>query len=247
MSVTIAAERPEPPPTPDEPKPRAVDAERTGGFLLAKPEKRLLEGIAKRLPRWILPDDLTALGIVAALSICGAYALSNGASAWLWVASALLVVQWLGDSLDGTLARVRKIERPTYGYYIDHLVDAISTAAIGIGLGLSPYMLLSTGTLIVVGYLVLSINVYLESFAFGRFNIGYGYVGPTEMRLILIGLNTALALGSGLGFKLVGLTLTPLDIIGLAIVGAMGLMLVGRSFKNLRALAKMEPAASRRG
>ncbi len=226
-------------------EPRAVDAERTGGFLLAKPEKRLLEGIARRLPRWILPDDLTALGIFASLAICGAYALSNNDPVWLWVASGLLVVQWLGDSLDGTLARVRKIERPTYGYYIDHLVDAISTAAIGIGLGLSPYMLLSTGTLIVVGYLVLSINVYLESFAFGKFNIGYGYVGPTEMRLILIGLNTALALGSGLGFHLAGYEMTPLDLVGLAIVGVMAVMLVGRSFKNLRALAKMEPAAPR--
>ena len=98
---------------------------------------------------------------------------------------------------------------------------------------------------IVVGYLVLSINVYLESFAFGRFNIGYGYVGPTEMRLILIGLNTALALGSGLGFHLAGYEMTPLDLVGLAIVGVMAVMLVGRSFKNLRALAKMEPAAPR--
>lgn len=230
-----------------EEKPRAVEAERTGGFILAKPEKRLLEGMARRLPRWILPDDLTVLGIFASLAICASYALSNNDPIWLWAASALLVVQWLGDSLDGTLARVRKIERPTYGYYIDHLVDAISTAAIGIGLGLSPYMLLSTGTLIVVGYLVLSINVYLESFAFGKFNIGYGYVGPTEMRLILIALNTALALGSGLGFNLVGLDMTPLDIVGLAIVGVMTLMLAGRSFKNLRALAKLEPAASRRG
>ena len=104
-------------------------------------------------------------------------------------------MQWFGDSLDGTLARVRGIERPTYGYYLDHLVDAIATAAIGIGLGLSPLMLLSIGTLIVVAYLILSINVYLESFAFNRFSIGYGYVGPTEIRLILIALNTVVALG----------------------------------------------------
>ena len=93
---------------------------------------------------------------------------------WLWAASALLVVHWLGDSLDGTLARVRGIQRPRYGYYLDHLVDAVATAAIGIGLGLSPHMLLSVGMLIVVAYLVLSINVYLESQALGRFSIGYG-------------------------------------------------------------------------
>jgi phosphatidylglycerophosphate synthase len=161
------------------------------------------------------------------------------------VASGLLVVQWFGDSLDGTLARVRGIERPTYGYYVDHLIDAISTAAIGIGLGLSPYMLLSIGTLIVVGYLVLSINVYLESYAFGRFNIGYGYVGPTEMRLILIALNTALALGVG-DFNLVDLDVTPLDLVGLAIVAVMAVMLVGRAARNLRELGKREPSASRR-
>src|SRR4051794_40830173 len=152
----------------------AVKSEREPNFLLAGVEKRVLRAIARRLPRWILPDDLTAIGVAAALGICAAYVLSNHGHGWLWVASALLVVHWLGDSLDGTVARVRGIQRPRYGYYLDHLVDAVSTAAIGIGLGLSPYLLLSIGTLLVVGYLVLSINVYLESQAFGRFSIGYG-------------------------------------------------------------------------
>jgi archaetidylinositol phosphate synthase len=162
------------------------------------------------------------------------------------VASALLVVHWLGDSLDGTLARVRGIERPTYGYYLDHLVDAVATAAIGIGLGLSPFMLLSIGTLIVVGYLILSINVYLESQALGRFSIGYGLIGPTEMRVILIALNTALALGAGLDFTLVDLDLTVFDLIGLGIAAAMLLLLTGRALRNLRELGKREPAAPRR-
>jgi archaetidylinositol phosphate synthase len=225
---------------------KAVEATREPNFLLANPERRLLRWIAARIPRRVLPDDLTLLGIAASLGICAAYQLSNGSSAWLWVASALLVVQWLGDSLDGTLARVRGIERPKYGYYVDHLVDAISTAAIGIGLGLSPYMLLSIGTLIVVAYLILSINVYLESYAFGRFSIGYGLIGPTEMRLILIALNTALALGGGLDFTLASVDLTVLDVIGLSIAGVMIVLLVGRAIRNLRELAEAEPAASRR-
>jgi archaetidylinositol phosphate synthase len=224
----------------------AVEATREPSFLLAVPEKRLLRWIAARLPRWIVPDDLTAVGVLAALGICAAYQLSNDDTAWLWVASGLLVIQWLGDSLDGTLARVRKIERPTYGYYIDHLVDAISTAAIGIGLGLSPYMLLSIGTLIVVAYLVLSINVYLESYAFGRFSIGYGLIGPTEVRLILVALNTALALGWGLDFNLVDLDLTVLDVIGLGIAAVMVVLLAGRAARNLRELGKLEPGASRK-
>ena len=225
----------------------AVAAEREESFLLAVPEKRFLRWLAGRLPRWILPDDMTAVGVVAALAVAVAYQLSNDGNGWLWAASALLVVQWLGDSLDGTLARVRGIERPTYGYYLDHLVDAIATAAIGIGLGLSPFMLLSVGTLIVVAYLILSINVYLESFAFNRFSIGYGKIGPTEIRLILIALNTLLALDLiGLDFHLAGLDLTVFDLVGLTIAATMIALLVGRSFRNLRELAEREPAAPRR-
>jgi phosphatidylglycerophosphate synthase len=225
---------------------KSVEATREASFLLAVPEKRLLRWIAARLPKRILPDDLTALGVLAAIGVAVAYQLANDSLAWLWVASGLLVVQWFGDSLDGTLARVRGIERPTYGYYLDHLVDAIATAAIGIGLGLSPLMLLSIGTLIVVAYLILSINVYLESFAFGRFSIGYGYVGPTEIRLILIALNTVVALGAGLDFVIADLQLTVFDLIGLAIAGTMIVLLLGRAGRNLRELSRKEPAARRR-
>jgi archaetidylinositol phosphate synthase len=223
----------------------AVNAEREPNFLLANAEKRLLRAIAARLPRWIVPDDLTRLGVAAAIAICATYQLSNDSRAWLWVASALLVVHWLGDSLDGTLARVRKIERPRYGYYLDHLVDALSTVAIGIGLGLSPFMLLSVGTLLVVAYLVLSINVYLESYALGRFSIGYGKVGPTEMRLLLIALNTALALGLDLRVNLFGITATALDAAGIVIGAGMIALLAVRAARNLRALALQEPAAPR--
>jgi len=224
---------------------KSVEAEREPNFLLSRLELRFLPWVARRLPRWILPDDLTALGVAAAFGVCAAYQLSNDGRGWLWVASALLVVQWFGDSLDGTLARVRGIQRPKYGFYLDHMVDAIATAAIGIGLGLSPYMLLSIGTLVVVAYLILSINVYLESYAFGRFSIGYGYLGPTEIRVILIALNTALALGLGLDFHLVDLDMTVFDVIGLGIAGVMITLLVGRAIRNLRELAKQEPAARR--
>ncbi|MGI9539143.1 MAG: CDP-alcohol phosphatidyltransferase family protein [Miltoncostaeaceae bacterium] len=231
---------------PTTPPEDAVKAEREPGFLLAKPEKTVLRWIAARLPRWVLPNDLTILGLVSAAGILAAYWLSNDGRGWLWVASGLLVVQWLGDSLDGTLARVRKIQRPTYGYYVDHLADALSTAAIGIGLGLSPLMLLSIGILMVVAYLTLSINVYLESFAFGRFNIGYGLVGPTEVRIILIVVNTVVALGAGLGFSLIGLDLTALDVIGLLVVAGMLVLLAIRASRNLRELARREPGAARR-
>jgi archaetidylinositol phosphate synthase len=230
----------------DATQPQGVSATREPSFLLAKPEKRLLQAIARRLPTWILPNDLTALGVFAAIGIAAAYALSGDSNLWLWAASALLVVHWLGDSLDGTLARVRGIGRPRYGYYLDHLVDGVATAMIGIGLGLSPHMLLSVGTLLVVAYLVLSINVYLESQALGRFSIGYGLIGPTEARIGLIGLNTALALGLDLQVHVAGLGITALDVAGIGLAAGMLILLAGRARKNLRELAIAEPGASRR-
>ena len=223
----------------------AVNAEREPNFFLAKPERRLLQAIARRLPHWVLPDDLTALGVCAGAGICAAYELSNHGHGWLWAASALLLLHWLGDSLDGTLARVRGIQRPRYGYYLDHLVDAIATALIGIGLGLSPYMLLSVGTGLVIAYLVLSINVYLESQALGHFSIGYGKIGPTEARLLLIALNSALALGLELRIELFDTTVTALDMAGAGLALAMIALLAGRVRRNLRELAKAEPAAPR--
>jgi archaetidylinositol phosphate synthase len=221
---------------------RHAGAPRYKRFLLARHEARVLEWIAHRLPSWVMPDHLTALGVVAAIGIAAAYLLSNGDGAWFWAASGLLVVHWLGDSLDGTLARVRKIERPTYGYYLDHLVDAIATALIGLGLGLSPYMLVSVGLVIVIAYLVLSINTYLETYAFGVFTLGNGQLGPTEVRILLIGLNSLVALGVGLGFHVGGLGLTVLDLIGLGIAGVMLTTLIGRAARNLRLLAAREPA-----
>jgi len=219
-----------------------MDAPRNKQFLLARHEGRVLEWIANRLPAWLMPDHLTGLGVLAAFGIAGAYLLSNGDKTWLWAASVLLVVHWLGDSLDGTLARVRGIERPKYGYYLDHLVDALATAVIGLGLGLSPWMLLAVGLTIVIAYLVLSINTYLETYAFGVFTLGYGRLGPTEARLGLIVVNTLIATGVGLGFHVGGLGLTVLDLIGLAMAGVMAAALVGRATHNLRMLAAQEPA-----
>jgi archaetidylinositol phosphate synthase len=215
--------------------PDTQDAPRAKRFLLAGPEARVLEWIAQRLPARVMPDHLTALGVLAAIGIAAAYVLSNGDKAWLWAASALLVVHWLGDSLDGTLARVRKSERPRYGYYLDHLVDAFATAAIGIGLGLSPYMLLPVGLVIVTAYLILSINTYLETQAFGVFTLGYGRLGPTEARLLLIGVNALIAIG------VVGVGL--LDVLGIGLAAVMIAALVGRAGRNLRRLAELEPAS----
>jgi phosphatidylglycerophosphate synthase len=219
-----------------------MTAPREKTFLLARPEARVLEWIARRLPARVKPDHLTALGVLAAVGIAAAYALSARSDLWLWAASALLVVHWLGDSLDGTLARVRRSERPRYGFYLDHLVDALATALIGVGLGLSPHLLLATGLLVVVGYLVLSINTYLETQALGVFSLGYGRVGPTEARLALVAVNTAMALGAPLALRVAGVGVTVLDLVALGAVGAMAVAVAVRAARNLRTLAAAEPA-----
>src|SRR3954453_4201255 len=213
-------------------KERTMAAPREMTFLLARPERRLLEAIASRLPGLVRPDHLTVLALLAAVAFAAA-----AASGHLWTAAALLVVHWFGDSLDGTVARVRRAERPRYGYYLDHLADAVATALVGVGLGLSAHMHLAAGLVLVIACLALSINSYLETQALGRFSLGYGRLGPTEARLGLIALLAAVALGAEV--SLAGLTL--LDLVALGAAAVMGLALAARAAANLRALAAREP------
>jgi phosphatidylglycerophosphate synthase len=220
---------------------------RTSEFVLKRFERWALPRLAARLPGWVVPDHLTVLGLLASTTIGVAYALSNRHEAWLWLVNAALVVNWFGDSLDGTLARYRRIERPRYGYYLDHLTDAYSTLAIGLGLGFSPYMLIAVGLAIVIAYLLLSINVYLETHVFEEFSFSYGNLGPTEVRILLIALNiTALSIGP-LSFRLLGVQATVFDVFGLAAAFAMIGMLLVRAARNLRALARLEPPRRVRG
>ena len=217
------------------------DHQRTSEFLLRRLEERVLPWLAERLPGRVVPDHMTALGVLASAAVAVCYVLTNQDPAWLWGASAGLIVQWFGDSLDGTLARHRGIERPRYGFYLDHVVDAFSTVAVGLGLGLSPYMLLSVALALVIGYLVLSINVYLETYVHDEFSFGYGRVGPTEARVLLIGLNTAAVTLGPLPFEVFGVGATLFDVAGagaaLAMAGLLGVRIAG----NLRRLARLEP------
>ncbi|CAN5719793.1 hypothetical protein BH23GEM9_BH23GEM9_12440 [soil metagenome] len=217
------------------------DHQRAARHILAGFERAVLPRMALALPTWVKPDHLTILGLIASTGIAVSYLMTSRDPAWLWLASAMLLLNWFGDSLDGTLARVRKAERPRYGYYLDHLTDAYSTAAIGLGLGLSPYMLLPVGLAIVIAYLMLSINVYLETEVFREFTFSYGILGPTEARLLLIVLNTAALLGAARPFSLLGTGATLFDIGGIAAAGIMLTLLLSRAFTNLRRLAAMEP------
>jgi len=218
-----------------------ADAQREMTFLLAGIEQRVLQRIAAHVPRSLRSNHLTVLGTLGAVGAGTAYALTRYHPAWLWVASLMLGVNWLGDSLDGTLARVRGTQRPKYGYYLDHVVDAFSTAVIGLGIGLSPYVNLGLALGLVVVYLALSINVYLESSVFGVFKISYGRIGPTEVRLLLVILNTMLAVAAQLQIK------GPLPIRLVAnwtlaiLLAGMVALFVGRFARNLYRLAKLEP------
>lgn len=223
----------------------ANDPTRRATFVLSDAEKKLLVAIAGRLPKWVLPDHLTLFGMLGSALVTASYLMSNHEVWWLWIANLGFVINWFGDSLDGTTARVRKIQRPRYGFYLDHLTDAFSTIAIGLGLGLSPYMLLSVGLAIVAGYLVLSINVYLESQVLGDFRFGYGVVGPTETRLILIALNTVAALVGPVPYTVMGVGATVFDLFGVVAVLGMLLMLGRRVARNLGHLARLEPANTR--
>lgn len=216
--------------------------QRKGEFLLARLEKRALQRIAAALPHAVMPDHLTIIGIIGSALVFSGYLLANGAAGWLWLSSFGLAVNWFGDSLDGTIARYRKTERPRYGFYLDHLTDAYSTIAIGAGLGVSPYMTMWVGMTVVVAYLVMSINVYLETHAFGEFTFSYGALGPTEVRIFLIGLNAAAFFVGPRAFPALGPYATVFDAGALAAVLVMIVLLSVRVSGNLRRLARLEPA-----
>ncbi|MBI2615388.1 MAG: CDP-alcohol phosphatidyltransferase family protein [Gemmatimonadetes bacterium] len=209
-------------------------------FLLAEPERRLLRAVAARLPRWVTSDHLTFLGVLGAVATGVAYTLTAFDARWLWAASGALAFNWFGDSLDGTLARVRHTERPRYGYYLDHLVDAFCTAVVGVGIGLSPFVELEVALLLVVAYLALSINVYLETAVFGVFRLAYGRIGPTEARILLIVLNTLLLVSAPQGGGTTPAVLLT-NAVFLVLVGAMGVTLLARFIANLQHLARLEP------
>jgi len=165
---------------------------RENDILLGFLERPALKWLAAHMPAWVTPDVLTWLGILASILIFISYALTNVSEYFLILASLGFVLNWLGDSLDGTLARYRHIERPRYGFLIDHFVDAISTVLIFIGLGLSPYVDLTVACMGVIAYLLVSIMVYLITYVTGVFQITNAKIGPTEIRLLAIIANTSM-------------------------------------------------------
>jgi archaetidylinositol phosphate synthase len=167
-------------------------ARRIQASFLAALEKRTLIWLAERTPGWINSDHLTALGLVGQMMAGGFYALSRWNKYYLLAAIGCLAVNWLGDSLDGTLARVRQRQRPRYGFYVDHMVDSFGAVAMMSGLALSGYMHPWIAVGLLLAFLVLSIQSYLATYAIGEFRLSFWSFGPTELRLLLAVGNLAL-------------------------------------------------------
>lgn len=168
--------------------------------LLAVAERRLLTRLCSHMPAWVTPDLLTLLGVVGAVMTFAGYAASFWGPEWLLLAIAGYVVQWFGDSMDGSLARYRRIERPSYGYFIDHSCDGLVVLLILAGMGLSPFVTMDVAMIALAGYLLLSIHAYLSARVLGEFKLSYLAAGPTELRLVLIALTVMMMiLGFGPG------------------------------------------------
>ena len=159
---------------------------RVNKALLSSIERKTLAWLSKRMPSWVTPDILTFFGFLGTLLIGVSYYLTNQNPAFLWLASLGLVINWFGDSLDGTLARFRKIERPRYGFFIDHVIDGLGEVIIMFGIGLSPYVDFRIAMVALVGYLLLGNLVYILTYVRNEFRISYAGLSPTEVRLILI-------------------------------------------------------------
>ncbi len=159
--------------------------------LTAEPERRALLFLAARVPAAVGPDHLTALGLIAMLAAGAAYALSVRWPLLLLAVNVALVLNWLGDSLDGTLARYRQRTRPRYGFYVDHMVDALGALSLLLGLAASGWMTPSLALAVLLAYLLLSVNIALAACSRGTFKISYGPFGGTELRILLALANTA--------------------------------------------------------
>ena len=146
---------------------------RVNDIFLGPLERPALQWLSAHMPAWITPDICTAIGVLGALVTSIGYILSNIDRNYLWLASFGFVVNWFGDSLDGTLARYRHIERPKFGFFIDHTTDSFSQVVIFLGLGLSPYVSFNVACLALIAYLMLSVLAYVRTCVVGEFKASW--------------------------------------------------------------------------
>ena len=168
------------------------NARRINRSLTASAEKRALEWMAQRAPHWVTSDRLTVLGLAAQIGAGLFYLLARQHRFALLVVCLCLALNWLGDSMDGTLARVRRQQRPRYGFYVDHIVDIFGATALMCGLGFSGFLHWQTALAMLIAFLLLSGESYLATYTLNCFELSQGFFGPTEIRILLVIGNLAL-------------------------------------------------------
>ena len=211
-------------------------------------EKKVLLWLAERQPKWVDSDMLTFIGFLGAVIIALGYILSNINVQFLWLASLGFIINWYGDSLDGTLARYRKHQRPIYGFYLDHTMDAVNETFMFMGVGLSPFMRFDLACVLLVVYLMLTLNVSMNAHLKGEFRLSYAKLGPTEFRLIAIIVNAVLVFSKPLRTWVVrpswlpsGLEFQTFDLVGIVILLALVLIYIVTIWQDARHYAKIDP------
>ena len=212
------------------------DPKRIQRSFVAAAEKRALVWLAERTPGWVNPDHLTLLGFVAQVMAGISYALARDNRLWLVGVIGFLALNWLGDSLDGTLARVRHRQRPRYGFYVDHMIDSIGGLCLMGGLALSGYMHPYLVVGLLLAYLLLSIQSYLAAYTMGEFQLSFWSFGPTELRILLAIGNIALFYRP----MIFGGRYRLFDVGGLVGLAGMTIMLLFFTARNARRLYQEE-------
>jgi phosphatidylglycerophosphate synthase len=225
---------------------------RINDTLLGNIEKKALLWLAARMPAWVVPDTLTLLGLLASFIIFLSYSLTFYDKAFLWLASFGFLLNWFGDSLDGTLARYRKIERPRYGFFVDHMIDSVSEALIFIGLGFSPYLRFDLALLALISYMLLATYVYLVTYVNGVFRISFARLGPTETRVLAILANTWVFFAANPTVRLfkngpafLQVSLTYYDLVAIVFIALLSAMFVINAVSTASSLSRSDRAAAR--
>jgi phosphatidylglycerophosphate synthase len=218
-----------------------ASAPRINQALTASIEKRALHWMAKHAPQWLTSDQLTLLGLIAQIGAGVFYALSRYNRSALVLVILCIALNWLGDSLDGTLARVRHQQRPRYGFYVDHMVDIFGSIALMSGLALSGFLHWQTAIAMLIAFLLLSSESYLATYSLSRFHMSQGIFGPTEIRILLIIGNLALLRNPNA--NLFGHTILLFDLGGIIAAVGMFAMAIFTTIRHTAQLYREEPLA----
>ena len=216
-----------------------MEQTREHGSVLAAAEKRLLVRIARALPSWISSDQLTVLALAGMATAGAGYVLMRWDPRAVWIPVFGLLVNWFGDSLDGTVARVRGTERPRYGFYVDHVVDIVGATFLLGGLGASQVMSPTFALVLLVSYLLVSAEVFLATAVHRVFRLSFAGMGPTELRILLATGTVLLSRTRITGGPLAGWL--PFDIGGAGAIVGLAAVLIISAARNIAALRRLEP------